>query len=257
MKRSLNFVIDNSLSRAFAFLAILLTVVTGSTYAQVGVGTTSPNPSAQLDVHSTSKGFLAPRLTESQRLGIDSPVAGLLVYQKDGAQGFYYYNGSGWDVIQTQQSAVGFTAKKSTIEVNGTTTLTNFSEVYDEGNSFDPSTGTYVVPETGVYRVSAVINYATLVALTVNLGQGINPKIALLASGTEKLVGLFPILNVNILLLLTLRAVLGSGAVVVTGDVPLTAGDAVTLQYVASGLNINVNLGSGDDNGIVWSMRKL
>lgn len=260
MKRSLNFVIENGLLRAFAFLAFLLTVVAGSTYAQVGVGTTDPDPSAQLDVYSTNKGFLTPRLTQAQRLGITSPgpATGLLVYQTDGVQGFYYYTGSGWVRLSTNADpGVGFTARKSTLTVNGTTTLNNFSEVYDEGNSFNPATGTYVVPETGVYRVSAVVNYATTAALTLSLGSGVNPKIALSANGTEKLIGLFPILNVNIALLLSLRAILGSGAVIVTGDVPLTAGDVVNLQYVASGLTINVNLGSGDDNGIVWSMRKL
>lgn len=69
--------------------------------AQVGIGTNSPHASAQLDVTSTDKGALMPRLTESQRTGISSPAASLLVYQTDGASGFYYYTGSAWTNLTT------------------------------------------------------------------------------------------------------------------------------------------------------------
>ena len=46
----------------------------------VGIGTTSPNASAQLDVSSTSKGFLPPRMTASQRQAIANPAAGLMIW---------------------------------------------------------------------------------------------------------------------------------------------------------------------------------
>lgn len=54
------------------------------------------DPSSVLDIKSTSKGVLAPRLTSAQRAAISSPAAGLLVYQTDGTPGFYYYNGTAW-----------------------------------------------------------------------------------------------------------------------------------------------------------------
>lgn len=63
----------------------------------VGIGTTTPNASAALDVTSTTQGMLVPRMTEAQRGAIAAPVAtGLLVYQTDGTAGFYFYNGTGW-----------------------------------------------------------------------------------------------------------------------------------------------------------------
>jgi len=68
-------------------------------YAQnVGINSdgSTPDPSAMLEVKSTSKGFLAPRMTAEQRGSIGSPVAGLLVYQTDGETGYYEYNGSSW-----------------------------------------------------------------------------------------------------------------------------------------------------------------
>ncbi len=55
--------------------------------------------SAMLDVESSTKGVLVPRMTAAQRIAIGSPAEGLLVYQNDGDAGFYFYNGSAWELI--------------------------------------------------------------------------------------------------------------------------------------------------------------
>ena len=55
---------------------------------------TAPDASAILDVKSIAKGLLLPRMTASQRTAIASPATGLLMYQTDGANGFYYNNGT-------------------------------------------------------------------------------------------------------------------------------------------------------------------
>ena len=47
---------------------------------QVGIGTTSPNDSAQLEVTSVTRGFLPPRMTTAQRDAIATPPSGLVVY---------------------------------------------------------------------------------------------------------------------------------------------------------------------------------
>ncbi len=80
------------------FIAILLFVVSITAQAQVGINSTGANPdgSAMLDVSSTEKGLLIPRMTEAQRTAIVLPAKGLLVYQNDGTEGFYYYDGSAW-----------------------------------------------------------------------------------------------------------------------------------------------------------------
>ncbi len=66
--------------------------------AQVAITTdgSEPDASAMLDVKSTDKGLLIPRMTVSQRGSISSPATGLLVYQTDGTEGFYFYDGSSW-----------------------------------------------------------------------------------------------------------------------------------------------------------------
>lgn len=64
--------------------------------SNAGIGTASPNASAQLDVSSTTQGLLVPRMTAAQRTAIANPATGLFVYQTDGTTGFYLYNGSAW-----------------------------------------------------------------------------------------------------------------------------------------------------------------
>ena len=68
------------------------------TLGRVGIGTTSPNVSALLDLTSTQRGFLVPRMTTVQRNAITTPAQGLLIYQTDGTKGFYYYD-AGWKVV--------------------------------------------------------------------------------------------------------------------------------------------------------------
>lgn len=78
-------------------LKILLPLLFISTWsiAQVGIGTTTPNSSALLDVESNSKGFLPPRLTTDQRNDISSPTGGLLIYNTV-SNCIQYYTGEGW-----------------------------------------------------------------------------------------------------------------------------------------------------------------
>jgi len=92
----------------FNFLIKLLFIVCFCIHAKgqnVGINEdgSSPDPSAILDVKSTSKGILVPRLTEVQRTSISNPALGLLVYQNDGADGFYFFDGTSW--VSLSQSA--------------------------------------------------------------------------------------------------------------------------------------------------------
>jgi hypothetical protein len=69
-----------------------------TTFSQVGIGTTTPDGSAMLEVKSTAKGILVPRMTSAQRVAIATPAEGLKVYDTD-TKTFWFYNGSGW--VQT------------------------------------------------------------------------------------------------------------------------------------------------------------
>ncbi len=75
-------------------LVALSLVLTISTSAQnnVGIGTTTPDSSAALDVTANDKGVLIPRLTAVERLAIPSPASGLLVFDTDSSC-FFFFNG--------------------------------------------------------------------------------------------------------------------------------------------------------------------
>jgi hypothetical protein len=64
--------------------------------SNVGIGNTTPVPSAVLEVASTTQGFLFPRMTSTQRLAIGSPATGLMVYQINGREGVYIFKSFGW-----------------------------------------------------------------------------------------------------------------------------------------------------------------
>ena len=57
------------------------------------------NLTAILDLTSTTKGFLPPRMTQAQRNAIASPAIGLEIYQTDATEGKYIYKSSGWTYI--------------------------------------------------------------------------------------------------------------------------------------------------------------
>ncbi len=65
-----------------------------------GIGTTSPDASAILDVVSTSKGMLVPRMNKTQRDAIPAPATGLLIFQTTNTPGFYYFNGTAWTALK-------------------------------------------------------------------------------------------------------------------------------------------------------------
>ena len=69
---------------------------------QTGIGTTTPNASAKLEVASTDKGFLLPRMTAAQRGAIASPANGLLVYQTDAPTGFFVNTGTSGTPVWTR-----------------------------------------------------------------------------------------------------------------------------------------------------------
>lgn len=82
------------------FLLFMTCWFTPHVFSQnVGIGTTNPDPTAKLDITSTSGGVLVPRMTLTQRNAITSPATGLLIYQTDNTAGFYYYDGSAWKSI--------------------------------------------------------------------------------------------------------------------------------------------------------------
>jgi hypothetical protein len=76
-----------------------LEVVGSNAESRVGIGTTAPNASAKLQIDSTTKGVLFPRMTNAQRSNISSPAVGLMVYCTDAVEGLYINKSTGWTLV--------------------------------------------------------------------------------------------------------------------------------------------------------------
>lgn len=78
-----------------------------SAYAQksIGIGTNTPDSTAALDISSTGKGLLIPRIDSAARVNIANPPNGLMVFQKDGRKGFWYFVDGNWLYIPDKTGA--------------------------------------------------------------------------------------------------------------------------------------------------------
>jgi hypothetical protein len=105
---------------AICFISCLSLFSLAQTVA-INTDGTAANTSAMLDVKSTSKGMLVPRMTASQRIAIVTPANGLLVYDTD-SSAFSYFDGAMWNFLKGNNNING----QWDLKGNGGTTAANF-----------------------------------------------------------------------------------------------------------------------------------
>ena len=113
------------MQKAIIIISILLGYLFTLSAQGVKIGNNSnvADASAMLDVESTNKGVLHPRMTESERDNISNPATGLLIFQTDGTIGFYYHSGTAWTPVHTGTPAASPpTYAAGTVHCNGTPT---------------------------------------------------------------------------------------------------------------------------------------
>ena len=161
----------------------------------IGIGNPAPAASALLDVKSTTRGILIPRMTMAQRDAIISPVAGLLIYQTNSTPGFYYYSG-GWNPIGANStlSNLGATTKINanlTPGVNNSltlgTTAMRWKNIYTYTMTFaDGTSQSTAASASSQWKSSAANIYFN----TGNVGIGTNaPTSKLHVVGNQTLAG--------------------------------------------------------------------
>ena len=119
---------------------VIITAASSQVYAQNGVGINSTgaaaDPSAALDVASTNKGVLLPRMTAAEKVAIASPANGLLIFQTDGVTGFWYYNAttSAWVQAVGPQGPAGATGSVGSVTAISGTSNANGATIDNGGN---------------------------------------------------------------------------------------------------------------------------
>lgn len=159
----------------------LIAALAGSAHAQntfpnngsAGIGTNSPNAAALLEMVSTSKGLLIPRMTKNQRDDIATPPEGLIIYQTNSTAGFYYYTGSSWNPLVSKGpnkslSNLDATAINQSLIPGSTNTLSlgssalKWNELYinsikfADGTSLSTAAGAETDPQVGANTTSFI-----------------------------------------------------------------------------------------------------
>jgi len=129
-------------------LLIVSILMAGAAYSQVKVSATpgAPATSAMLELQSTSKGFLPPRMTSAERSSIASPVAGLMIFNT--TRGCVeLYDGSSWGCLQFKESPMlgsqisGFSANTTcttaVISAQHSSSSCNRSITTPQGNTYN------------------------------------------------------------------------------------------------------------------------
>lgn len=145
---------------------VILIVVTGITIQSFSQGTainTNGNPadnSAALDISSTVKGMLFPRMTEAQRISIISPAKGLTVYQTDAANGYWYFDGTIW---------------KPTLGISGSTGTTGATGITGDTGATGTTGATGITGNSGNAGATGADGGAGIAGVTGATGTALSP----------------------------------------------------------------------------------
>lgn len=164
-------------------LGIIICLAATQAFAQkdnVGIGTTKPDQSAILDINSSNKGLLIPRMTLFQRANIQSPAEGLIIYQTDSISGFYFYNGSEWKNMNTNtisdKSVAGTDGDWTIVGNAGTNPTSNFIGTTDNVDLVfkvnGAKSGTIDANGSTLFGLASGFNYNTATSATFDENSG-------------------------------------------------------------------------------------
>ncbi len=231
------------MKRNLIILAAFILASTMFAQAQVGIGTTTPNASAALDVQSTTKGILLPRMTSAQRIAIAAPADGLIVYQTDAISGLWMHILGAWIRLTNTTdltnisfgTSTGFAANTSgsviAVVLGGTPVPLPDAQSLGSNVTVNGANNTFTVAQAGRYRLAYGINLTggllvdaqLLINGVPNLASTVSPTLAVSRLSAEAIVTLTAGSTIQLQLsgLLGVATLLGSGQ-----------GAALTIQRV-------------------------
>lgn len=179
------------MKKAYLLLSIIFLLVSANANAQIGIGTTTPDASAVLDLSSTTKGLLMPRMTTLQQTNLSSPAIGLMVYntttnqietnQGDGMGGALWAGastkgttasvGTNTTQLATTEFVISNSNKFNSINATSPLLTTSTVDVVLSGMTISPPAGTYFVNFNSQYNytpppvISAPVEVSTAQAV--------------------------------------------------------------------------------------------
>ena len=147
--------------KLYIFVFLLFFSSISIVYSQVGIGTITPDTSSMLDITSTTKGMLAPRMTSAQRTAIASPVEGLLVFDID-EDVFYFYDSSAWLPLESAEKRNNHKLIKSAADLSAELAAGGGTKYLLTSNTLYEINGTIILAQP------IDLNNAYLIGLDVN-----------------------------------------------------------------------------------------
>lgn len=137
----------------FFLLTYIFFSLFGTANAQIGIGTLTPDPSSTLELKSTIKGFLPPRMTTDQQVLIANPAIGLTIYNLTTSQ-LETNKGDGLGGALWSGSTGGSTGGSISVVESGNqaATVLDSDSVISE-MTLSPGAGTYAVTFNGEYNI--------------------------------------------------------------------------------------------------------
>lgn len=136
--------------------------------AQVSINTSglAPVASSMLDITSTSRGLLIPRMTQAERLAIGAPATGLLVFQTNLSIGFWFYDGAAWTQLSSAPSGTEWWIRPAAANYIQPISNANI-RAYDAGQTYgvwyDGSTSQYAIyarTQSATSPTSAIVGFS-------------------------------------------------------------------------------------------------
>lgn len=155
-------------------------------FTSLGVGVATPEASSLLDVTSTTKGFLPPRMTEVQRDAIGSPATGLVVYNTN-TNALDMYNGGSWAPVGGGAGSSNRTAASAFCQLAASEKLCAFDRVTNlAAANYNNKVSQLISPFTGtVSNVIVSVKNAMSTAVDGNVSVKIYKNANALASADE------------------------------------------------------------------------